>query len=106
MIEFLTPVNKQIVAHREILPDGVLGKSIDIHQASGELPDLKGVDFALIGVAEQRNDIDYIDWRTDWSIGAVSVAWIPCSNLCDNAHKSCPQIFLFSATEMCIVLNA
>lgn len=60
MIEFLTPVSKQIVAHREILPEGVLGKSITMYQEGNAFPDLQGVTFALIGVAEQRNDIDYM----------------------------------------------
>jgi len=60
MIEFLTPVTKQIVAHREVLPDGVIGKSIDMYQDAEELPDLTGVTFAILGVAERRNDVDYI----------------------------------------------
>ena len=28
MIEFLTPVSKTVLAHREVLPNGVLGKII------------------------------------------------------------------------------
>lgn len=60
MIEFLTPVSKQIVAHREILPEGVLGKSITMYQEGNAFPDLRGITFAIIGVAEQRNDIDYM----------------------------------------------
>lgn len=66
MIEFLTPVSKQIVAHREVLPDGVIGKSIDLHQHAGQLPDLKGVKFAILGVAESRNDINYMGERLDF----------------------------------------
>ena len=60
MIEFLSPVSKKVVAHREVLPTGVLGKEISIHKKSGDLPDLKGVSFALLGVKENRNDINYI----------------------------------------------
>ncbi len=60
MIEFLSPVSKSVIAHKEILPQGVLGKQIQLHQKEGELPDLNGVRFALLGVCENRNDIDYL----------------------------------------------
>ncbi len=60
MIEFLSPVSKQAIAHREVLPVGVLGKQIAIHQNSGDLPRLKNVRFALLGVRENRNDVNYM----------------------------------------------
>ncbi len=60
MIEFIIPVSKSVLAHREILPEGVLGKQIAVHSSNGELPDLTNVKFALIGVKENRNDVDYI----------------------------------------------
>ncbi len=60
MIDFLIPVSKSVLAHREILPEGVLGKHIAVHSNKGELPDLTNVKFALIGVKENRNDVDYI----------------------------------------------
>ena len=60
MIEFLSPVSKQVVAHREILPVGVFGKQILLHKDAGDLPDLKDVKFALLGIRENRNDVDYI----------------------------------------------
>ncbi|HIB49474.1 MAG TPA: arginase [Flavobacteriaceae bacterium] len=60
MIEFLSPVSKKVVAHREILPDGTLGKQIDLHHNRGDLPDLKNVSFAIVGVLENRNDVNYI----------------------------------------------
>ena len=47
MIEFLQPVSKAVVAHRELLPKGSLGKKIDLHIDSGELPDLVGAGFAI-----------------------------------------------------------
>ena len=59
MIEFLTPVSKSVLAHREILPNGVLGKKIEAHSIKGELPGLKQVKFALLGIKENRNDVDY-----------------------------------------------
>jgi len=60
MIDFLTPVSKFVLAHREVLPEGVLGKQIAVHSNKGELPGLTNVKFALIGVKENRNDVDYI----------------------------------------------
>lgn len=60
MIDFLIPVSKSVLAHREILPNGVLGKQIAVHSTKGELPELSNVKFAILGVKENRNDVDYI----------------------------------------------
>lgn len=60
MIEFLSPVSKKVVAHSEVLPEGTLGKQIETHREKGNLPDLKGVGFAILGVLENRKDVDYI----------------------------------------------
>ncbi|MGK0426978.1 MAG: arginase family enzyme [Ulvibacter sp.] len=59
MIEFLSPVSKSVAAHREVLPLGVLGKKIKIHSELGEIPDLKDVKIAILGIKENRNDVDY-----------------------------------------------
>lgn len=60
MIEFLIPVSKKVVAHKEVLPVGVIGKQIAIHSKKGELPNLAKVRFALLGVQENRNDENYL----------------------------------------------
>jgi len=60
MIEFLSPVSKSVLAHREVLPVGVLGKRIDFHARQNELPDLKEVKLAILGIKENRNDVDFI----------------------------------------------
>ncbi|MDP2686505.1 MAG: formimidoylglutamase [Aequorivita sp.] len=60
MIEFLSPVSKKVMAHREILPPGTLGKQIETHSKIGELPNLKDVKFALLGIKENRADVDFI----------------------------------------------
>ncbi|AVI51101.1 arginase [Pukyongia salina] len=65
MIEFLSPVSKQVLAHREILPEGVLGKQIKIHSKEGSLPAMDKAGFALLGVLENRNDVDYIGTEVD-----------------------------------------
>lgn len=60
MIEFLAPISKQTLAHREILPVGTLGKQIEVHAEKGELPNLKNVQFALMGIKENRGDENFI----------------------------------------------
>ncbi|PVW17194.1 formimidoylglutamase [Marixanthomonas spongiae] len=60
MIEFLSPISKKTIAHKEVLPEGVLGKQIDAHTAEGELPDLQHTKFALLGILENRKDVNYL----------------------------------------------
>ena len=60
MIEYLSPVSKSVLAHREVLPNGVLGKQILVHQTKGDLPDFDKVTFAILGVKENRNDLDFL----------------------------------------------
>ena len=60
MIDFLTPVSKAVLAHREILPLGVLGKHLSAYSRRGILPDLDDVNFAILGVKENRGDISFI----------------------------------------------
>ena len=57
---FLSPVTDDVLAHAELLANQTLGKKIRIHSHQHGLPDLEGVQLAIIGVAENRNDADYI----------------------------------------------
>ncbi|MCG2418572.1 formimidoylglutamase [Aequorivita sp. F47161] len=60
MIAFLSPVTNKVLAHREILPLGTLGKQIEVHAKKEELPDLNNVKFAVLGIKENRGDVDYM----------------------------------------------
>lgn len=60
MIDFLSPLSNKVLAHIEVLPQGVIGKTIKTYNKISGFPDLKEVKFALIGVLENRNDINYI----------------------------------------------
>ncbi|MBW2936808.1 formimidoylglutamase [Aureisphaera sp. CAU 1614] len=60
MIEFLSPVSKSVVAHIEVLSIGTIGKEIALHKKKGEIPNLKGIAFAILGVKENRNDENYL----------------------------------------------
>lgn len=59
MIDFLSPVSKPVLDFIEFLPLGTLGKQIKIHAEKGEFPSFDGVKFALLGLQENRADIDY-----------------------------------------------
>lgn len=59
MQEFFTPVSKTVLAHREILPEQVLGKQIAIHSQRNGFPEISDCKIALIGVREARNSINF-----------------------------------------------
>ncbi len=60
MIEFLSPVSKSVIAHREVLPVGVIGKQVKFHKVEGELPELENVKFAIFGIKENRRALNFI----------------------------------------------
>jgi len=57
---FLSPVPDFVLAHNELLSPQALGRKLRIHSAQKGIPDLEGVNIAIIGVLENRNDSDYI----------------------------------------------
>ena len=57
---FLSPVSDLVLAHNELLSPQALGRKLKIHSAQHGIPDLEDVDLAIIGVIENRNDINYI----------------------------------------------
>lgn len=57
---FLSPVSDVVLAHNELLSMQALGRKLKVHSAQNGIPDLEGVSVALIGVLENRNDINYI----------------------------------------------
>jgi len=57
---FLSPVTESVVAHNELLSQQSLGKKITIHSKQLGIPDLDNVQLAIIGVLENRNDINFI----------------------------------------------
>ena len=60
MIEFLSPVEKAVLAHKEVLPEGTIGKMIQAHADSGVIPQMGAGDVAILGVLENRRDVDYL----------------------------------------------
>lgn len=54
-LEFLSPVEQVVLAHNELLPKQSLGRNIQIHTEAGGIPDLEGVQIAMVAVNETRN---------------------------------------------------
>ncbi len=57
---FLSPVSEIVLAHNELLSLQALGRKIRIHSSQNGIPELEGVDVAILGVLENRNDVNYI----------------------------------------------
>lgn len=57
---FLTPVSDTVLAHKEMTAQQALGKKIKIHSRQEGIPDINDVQIAIIGVKENRNDVNYI----------------------------------------------
>jgi len=60
MLEFFSPVSKTVMAQREVLPDGVLGKNLQIYSEKTGFPELEKCNLALFGIRESRRDINFI----------------------------------------------
>ena len=57
---FLSPVSDAVLAHNELLAQQSLGKKIKIHSQQKGVPDLNDTKLVIIGVQENRNDINYM----------------------------------------------
>ncbi len=57
---FLSPVPDFVLAHNQLLSPQALGRKLRIHSSQKGIPDLEGVTIAIIGVLENRNDINYL----------------------------------------------
>ena len=57
---FLSPVSDSVLAHNELLSAQALGRKLRIHSNKNGIPDLDNVKIAIIGVLENRNDVNYI----------------------------------------------
>jgi formiminoglutamase len=63
-LELLLPVEEIAVAHTALQSDLSLGKKIKIHTKKKGLPELDGVDIAIIGVTEGRGAVDHVGTGT------------------------------------------
>ncbi|RZS99815.1 formimidoylglutamase [Aquimarina brevivitae] len=58
--EFLSPVSDSVIAHSAIVSEYALGNVIKIHSKESGLPELNDVQVALLGIKENRNDLNYM----------------------------------------------
>jgi arginase family enzyme len=65
--DFLSPVQDLVLAHNELLSTQVLGRKLKIHSKQQGIPDLDEVKIAIIGVLENRNDVNYIGEELNFS---------------------------------------
>ena len=56
----LTPVEDHILSHNKIISSLILGNKISVHTKENGVPNIEKIDIAIIGVPENRNDINYI----------------------------------------------
>ena len=54
-LDLLLPVNNEAIIGLSMLPKQVVGKNIRIHTVESGLPELKGLEIAIVGLSEQRN---------------------------------------------------
>ncbi|WP_053990106.1 formimidoylglutamase [Mangrovimonas sp. TPBH4] len=58
--DFLTPISDAVLAHGELLSQQALGRKLRVHSKQNGFPDLEGVKIAIIGVLENRNDVNFM----------------------------------------------
>ncbi|WP_074407271.1 formimidoylglutamase [Aquimarina megaterium] len=58
--EFLIPVSDLVTAHTNLLSEHALGNQIKIHTTASGVPDLEKIDVAILGIRENRNDINFL----------------------------------------------
>ncbi len=75
--EFLSPVSDLVAAHSKLLPDHSLGKQIKIHTSESGVPDLEKANIAILGIQENRNDINFLGEKLNF----------------DNVRKSLYELF-------------
>ena len=69
---FLSPVSDAVLAHSELLSNQALGRKFKIHSNQNGMPDIDDAQIAIIGVHENRNDVNYIG--SELSFDAIRMA--------------------------------
>lgn len=64
---FLRPVSDTVLAHTELLSQQALGRKLKVHSEQYGIPDITNVQLAIIGVKENRNDVNYIGAELNFS---------------------------------------
>ncbi|WGK65336.1 formimidoylglutamase [Croceiramulus getboli] len=65
--EVLVPVDGAALAHIQLLHPGALGSKINIHSQQHGLPELNKARIALVGVRENRKDVNHLQESVDFN---------------------------------------
>ena len=105
-LNFLTPVDDKVLGVATLLPNQVLGKSIQVYTEKLGFPDLEKVKIALIGVQESRNsyypvmeyDIDafrgefYQLYPGNWTISVADLGNLPSGETIEDTYYALSEI--------------
>jgi len=90
--ELLKPVSDKVLAHTAIAPQQSIGRRIELHTSKKGLPELEGLQLAILGVPEARNAVqqrqeplDLDQWRLsfyslmmgNWSLQMADLGDVP-----------------------------
>lgn len=65
--ENLSPVSDSVIAQIDLLNEQCLGHAIKVHSRENGMPELKGVNIAILGVRESRGSVNHIENSLDFS---------------------------------------
>ena len=105
-LDFLTPVDDTVLGVATLLPNQVLGKSIQVYTEKLGFPDLEQVKIAIIGVHESRNsyypvmeyDIDsfrrefYQLYLGNWTISVADLGNLPSGETVEDTYYALSEI--------------
>jgi len=105
-LDFLTPVDDTILGVAALLPNQVLGKSIQVHTEKLGFPELSEVKIALIGIQESRNsyypvmeyDINafrrefYQLYPGNWTVSVADLGNLPSGETTEDTYYALSEI--------------
>ena len=105
-LDFLTPVDDTVLGVATLLPNQVLGKSIQVYTEKLGFPDLERVKIAIIGVQESRNsyypvmeyDMDafrrefYQLYPGNWAVSVADLGNLPSGETTEDTYYALSEI--------------
>jgi len=105
-LDFLTPVDDTVLGVATLLPNQVLGKSIQVYTEKLGFPDLERVKIAIIGVQESRNsyypvmeyDMDafrrefYQLYPGNWDVSVADLGNLPSGETTEDTYYALSEI--------------
>jgi hypothetical protein len=105
-LDFLTPVDDTVLGVATLLPNQVLGKSIQVYTEKLGFPDLERVKIAIIGVQESRNsyypvmeyDMDafrrefYQLYPGNWGVSVADLGNLPSGETTEDTYYALSEI--------------